>query len=106
MTTTRSTFTVTARHRAPDDWVRATRVPRQPAHAAGGAPLFDELAREWAARGATVPGQPDPAWRRLVSWEHFRHETETTVRNLHLRGAEPTPEPAPPSAGRPRWQRV
>ncbi|MGW7192858.1 hypothetical protein [Streptomyces sp. NPDC054838] len=91
MTTTRSTLTTTARHRAAD--------------AAGSAPLFDELAREWAARGATVPNRPDPTWLRLISWEHFQRETAATVRDLHLRGAEPAPDPLP-ADGRPRWRRV
>ncbi|MFF4852240.1 hypothetical protein [Streptomyces sp. NPDC001194] len=110
MTTTRSTLTTTARHRAAaDDGGRPLYVPtpRQPAHAAASAPLFEQLAREWAARGATVPGRPDPAWRRLISWEHFERETAATVRDLHLRGPEPVPAPVPASpANPPRWQRA
>ncbi|MEU7064512.1 hypothetical protein ACIA6C_23560 [Streptomyces sp. NPDC051578] len=105
MTTTHSTPTTSARHRAADDGVRSLFVPRQPSHAAGSAPLFDELAREWAARGATVPNRPDPTWLRLVSWEHFQRETAATVRDLHLRGPEPAPGPAA-ADGRPRWRRV
>lgn len=105
MTTTRYTPTPTARHRAAADGARPLHVPRQPTHAAAAAPLFEQLAREWAARGATVPGLPDPAWRRLVSWEHFERETAATVRDLHLRGPEPTPEPASP-VSRPRWLRA
>ncbi|WP_053688345.1 hypothetical protein [Streptomyces sp. WM6372] len=108
MTTTRSTLATTARHRAAaDDGDRPLYVPtpRQPAHAAVSAPLFEQLAREWAARGATVPGRPDPAWRRLISWEHFERETAATVRNLHLRGPEPVPVPASP-ANPPRWMRA
>ncbi|MEU9177094.1 hypothetical protein AB0C90_09620 [Streptomyces sp. NPDC048550] len=108
MTTTRSTLATTARHRAaPDDGGRPPYVPtaRQPAHAATAAPLFEQLAREWAARGATVPGRPDPAWRRLVSWEHFERETAATVRDLHLRGPEPAPEPVSPG-NPPRWKRA
>ncbi len=81
------------------------RIPRQPAHALRSAPLYDELAREWAARGATVPGLPDPVWQQLVSWEYFQREIAAVVRDLHLRGAEPVPEPGAPPAP-PRWQRV
>ncbi|MET9962273.1 hypothetical protein ABZ128_24985 [Streptomyces sp. NPDC006326] len=66
----------------------ASGIPRQPRHpAAGRTPLFDTLARDWAARGATVPGTPDPVWERLVSWEHLRWETECTLRSLHLQGS-------------------
>ncbi|MFD7838511.1 hypothetical protein [Streptomyces sp. NPDC059761] len=110
MTTTRSTLATPARHRAAaDDGDRPPYVaaPRQPTHAAVSAPLFEQLAREWAARGATVPGWPDPAWRRLISWEHFERETAATVRDLHLRGPEPVPVPVPASTGNPpRWKRV
>ncbi|MER7466887.1 hypothetical protein [Streptomyces sp. NPDC097981] len=105
MTTTRSTPTTKARHRAADDGARPLHIPRQPTYAAVAAPLFEQLAREWAARGATVPGRPDPAWRRLVSWEHFERETAATIRDLHLRGPEPTPEPASPG-NPPRWRRA
>ncbi|MEU7553715.1 hypothetical protein AB0B01_15440 [Streptomyces sp. NPDC044571] len=63
-------------------------VPWQPMHSAGSrTPLFDTLARDWAARGATVPGTPDPVWERLASWEHLRWETECTLRSLHLQGS-------------------
>ncbi|MEV6569883.1 hypothetical protein [Streptomyces sp. NPDC051577] len=95
-----STITGTARHRGADDGVLATRVPRQAIRAgAEGAPLFEELAREWTARGATVPGEPDPLWQRLVSWEHLQREIADTVRNLHLRGADPSPALPPPAGG-------
>ena len=53
-------------------------------------PLYTQLAEEWAARGATVPCRPDPLWQRLASAEHLRHETESTLRRLHLMG-EPRP---------------
>ncbi|MCX4545680.1 hypothetical protein [Streptomyces sp. NBC_01565] len=105
MATTHSTPTTTARHRGTGDGARAMRIPRQAAHALRSAPLFDELAREWAARGATVPGEPDPAWQRMVSWEHFQREIASVVRDLHLRGPEPLPEPAAPISP-PRWRRV
>lgn len=67
-----------------------------PAHARGQAseeamngstPLYSRLAEEWSAHGATVPCRPDPLWQRLVSFEHFRRETESTLRRLRL-GAE------------------
>lgn len=67
-----------------------------PAHARGQAsdeamngstPLYSRLAEEWSAEGAAVPCRPDPLWQRLVSFEHFRRETESTLRRLHL-GAE------------------
>ncbi|MYT23953.1 hypothetical protein GTW69_27335, partial [Streptomyces sp. SID7760] len=64
---------------------------------------------EWTARGATVPGRPDPVWRELISWEHFERETAATVRDLHLRGPEPVPVPVPAAASPanpPRWKRA
>ncbi|MCY0922254.1 MULTISPECIES: hypothetical protein [unclassified Streptomyces] len=95
-----STITGTARHRGADDGVLATRVPRQAIRTgADGAPLYEELAREWTARGATVPGEPDPLWQRLVSWDHLQREIAATVRDLHLRGADPAPAPLPPGGG-------
>ncbi len=54
------------------------------------APLYARLAAEWTARGAAVPGMPDPLWQRLISAEHFEQETESTLRRLHL-AADPTP---------------
>lgn len=54
------------------------------------APLYARLAAEWTARGATVPGMPDPLWQRLISAEHFERETESTLRRLHL-AADPAP---------------
>ncbi|MFD6185777.1 hypothetical protein [Streptomyces goshikiensis] len=105
MATTHSPPTTTARHRGTDDGARAMRIPRQPAHALRSAPLYDELALEWAARGATVPGEPDPTWQQMVSWEYFQREIAAVVRDLHLRGAEPVPDPGAPPAP-PRWQRV
>ncbi|AWZ08630.1 hypothetical protein DRB96_41880 [Streptomyces sp. ICC1] len=49
-------------------------------------PLYARLAEEWTARGATVPCRLDPLWQRLVSAEHFRRETERTLRQLYLAG--------------------
>ncbi|MFD9307624.1 hypothetical protein ACFWCB_33935 [Streptomyces sp. NPDC060048] len=97
-----------ARHRAPErsPAVTARGIPRQqPGRAvpAGGAVLFDQLAREWEARGATVPGRPDPLWERLITYAHFQRETDATLRSLRLDGAEPPPEPAAPA---PRWTRA
>lgn len=86
---------------------------RHPAHARGqtpaeapdqGTPVYTQLAAEWAARGATVPCRPDPLWQRLASPEHLRHETESTLRQLHLEGnthpADRTPQLAQPEAPR------
>ncbi len=50
-------------------------------------PLYGELVNLWAARGATLPGAPDPDWRRLVSYRHFQEETEETLRMLRLQGS-------------------
>ncbi|MGW7441560.1 hypothetical protein [Streptomyces sp. NPDC054849] len=54
------------------------------------APLYARLAAEWTARGAMVPGLPDPLWERLISPEHFARETESILRRLHF-AADPTP---------------
>lgn len=71
------------------------RPSRSPAHARDripgeatdqGTPLYTQLAEGWAARGAAVPGLPDPLWQRLASSEHLRRETESTLRQLHLAG--------------------
>ncbi|GAA3006743.1 hypothetical protein Sfulv_50030 [Streptomyces fulvorobeus] len=76
---------------------------RSPAHASGpgseesanrNTPLYSRLAEEWTARGATIPCHPDPLWQRLVSVEHFRRETESTLRRLHLSADLPW-EPQP-----------
>lgn len=53
-------------------------------------PLYARLAAEWTARGAAVPGMPDPLWQRLISAEHFERETESILQRLHL-AADPTP---------------
>ena len=89
------------------------RKPSDPTHTYGqtpaeasnqGTPLYAQLAEEWAARGATVPGRPDPLWQRLASAEHFKHETESTLRQLHLAGdprpGEGSPQQAQPDAPR------
>lgn len=69
------------------------RFPRQPKHPAGSrTPLFDTLARDWTARGATVPGAPDPVWEQLASWEHLRREIESTLRSLRLQGQGSEPD--------------
>lgn len=85
-------------------------IPRQQsgsAALAGGPAVFEQLAREWEARGATVPGRPDPLWERLITYAHFQRETDATLRSLRLDGAEPTPDPLPaPQPARPRWTRA
>ncbi|MBT2408525.1 MULTISPECIES: hypothetical protein [unclassified Streptomyces] len=96
----------TARHRAPDGPSSLPGIPRQQTGSgleAGRAPLFDQLAREWQARGATVPGLPDPVWDELISYKHFQRETQDTLRSLHLDSADPPPTR---SAARPRWRRA
>ncbi|WP_371619358.1 hypothetical protein [Streptomyces sp. NBC_00454] len=123
MGTTHAASPSLARHRAPDRAPSGTvrGIPRQqspggspPAgRAAGGAAVFDQLAREWEARGATVPGLPDPLWDRLITYEHFQRETDATLRSLRLDRAEPqpppltpAPAPAPAAPAGPRWTRA
>lgn len=88
------------------------RRPSRPMHARGrtpapgpdqGTPVYSQLAREWAARGATIPCRPDPLWQRLASPEHLRHDTDSTLRHLHLeqdthpddRAVQPAPQETP-----------
>ncbi|MFF3209117.1 hypothetical protein ACFYYB_00510 [Streptomyces sp. NPDC002886] len=98
-----------ARHRAPERTpaAMARGIPRQQsgsgAAPSGGAVVYEQLAREWEARGATVPGRPDPLWDRLITYAHFQRETDATLRSLRLDGAESPPAPA---AARPRWTRA
>lgn len=99
-----------ARHRAPERGpaVPAARgIPRQQQGSTtaggGGSVVFDQLAREWEARGATVPGLPDPLWDRLITYEHFQRETDATLRSLRLDRADPPPAPVVPA---PRWRRA
>lgn len=80
-----------------------TPVARPPAEAQDqGTPVYTQLAKEGAARGATIPGRPDPLWQRLASPEHLRNETESTLHQLHPEGnthpADRTPQPAQPEA--------
>lgn len=51
-------------------------------------PLYSELAAQWTARGATVPGVPDPEWQRLVSYEALLVEVESVLRDLRPHRAE------------------
>lgn len=101
-----------ARHRAPErsPAVPARAIPRQQSGRAvpvGGAALFEQLAREWEARGATVPGRPDPLWERLITYAHLQRETDATLRSLRLAGDEPAPVPAQaPAPAGPRWTRA
>ncbi|MFE4635330.1 hypothetical protein ACFRJ1_18420 [Streptomyces sp. NPDC056773] len=97
-----------ARHRAPEraPAALARGIPRQQSGSAapsGGAVVFEQLAREWEARGATVPGRPDPLWERLITYAHFQRETDATLRSLRLDAAAPPPAPA---AAAPRWTRA
>ncbi|CAD5977688.1 protein of unknown function [Streptomyces sp. KY70] len=55
----------------------------------GSTPLYSRLAEEWSSEGAAVPCRPDPLWQRLVSFEHFRRETEGTLRRLRLEAEAP-----------------
>ncbi|GGW48753.1 hypothetical protein GCM10010381_37780 [Streptomyces xantholiticus] len=32
----------------------------------GSSPIYDQLTREWAAAGRTMPGRPDGEWTRLI----------------------------------------
>ncbi len=51
--------------------------------------MYGELIRRWAARGKTLPGAPDPEWRRLTSYRHHQEETERTLRILRLQKSTP-----------------
>jgi len=51
--------------------------------------MYGELIRRWAARGKTLPGVPDPEWRRLISYRHHQEETERTLRILRLQKSTP-----------------
>ncbi|WP_327299166.1 MULTISPECIES: hypothetical protein [unclassified Streptomyces] len=53
-------------------------------------PLYSELAAQWMARGATVPGAPDPEWQRLVSYEALLVEVESVLRDLRPHRAPET----------------
>lgn len=93
--------------------VQTRRTPSNLAHARGqtsaetpdpNTPLYTQLAREWAARDATIPCHPDPLWQRLASPEYLRHDTENTLLQLHLAGrkhsADRTAQSAQPEAPR------
>ncbi|MEV0121185.1 hypothetical protein AB0I16_06430 [Streptomyces sp. NPDC050703] len=59
-------------------WQRLGGVPasRQPPENRAD-PIYDALRRRWNAQGRTVPGRPDPEWRRLVErdpWSRDRDE--------------------------------
>ncbi|MFI7503535.1 hypothetical protein ACIBVL_34695 [Streptomyces sp. NPDC049687] len=51
-------------------------------------PLYAALASEWEARGAVLPGAPDPDWR-FASWPVMDAEVCRTLRNLRLQRAVP-----------------
>lgn len=53
-------------------------------------PLYSELAAQWTARGATVPGAPDPEWQRLVSYDALIVEVESVLRDLRPHRAQET----------------
>ncbi|WP_328316015.1 hypothetical protein [Streptomyces sp. NBC_00388] len=53
-------------------------------------PLYSELATQWTARGATVPGAPDPEWQRLVSYESLLAEVESVLSDLRPHRAPQT----------------
>ncbi|WP_405783238.1 hypothetical protein [Streptomyces sp. NBC_00859] len=63
-------------------------------------PLYYELAAQWTARGATVPGAPDPEWQRLVSYQSLLFEVESVLRDLRPhRAPETLPRPQQPAPG-------
>ncbi|MFF3324591.1 hypothetical protein [Streptomyces sp. NPDC002889] len=57
-----------ARISAPARWQRVhTSTAPAPATAPpGSSPIYEQLAREWAAAGRTLPGRPDSEWTRLT----------------------------------------
>ncbi|MEV6395123.1 hypothetical protein AB0M39_10165 [Streptomyces sp. NPDC051907] len=34
----------------------------------GSSPIYEQLTREWAAAGRTLPGRPDMEWSRLARY--------------------------------------
>ncbi|MEU0086524.1 hypothetical protein [Streptomyces sp. NPDC006274] len=50
---------------APARWQRVQTSTDPAAAPPGGSPIYDQLAREWAAAGRTMPGRPDGEWTRL-----------------------------------------
>ncbi|MFF1519525.1 hypothetical protein [Streptomyces sp. NPDC058305] len=90
MTSSQGTPAGSGKRRAPAHVPEQTRRgPSHPTHARGqtptlgadqGTPVYSQLAREWAARGATIPCRPDPLWQRLASPEHLQHDTDSTTR--------------------------
>ncbi|WP_405998829.1 hypothetical protein [Streptomyces sp. NBC_00829] len=52
---------------APARWQRVQSVsgPNPTSTPAGSSPLYEQLLREWAAAGRTLPGRPDVEWARL-----------------------------------------
>lgn len=54
-----------ARITAPARWQRVQKRTDPAAAPPGNSPIYDQLAREWAAEGRTMPGRPDGEWTRL-----------------------------------------
>lgn len=63
-----------ARTTAPARWQRVQTLstpdpgPRPAGPPTGGNPIYDQLSKEWAAAGRTLPGRPDLEWNHL---SHF-----------------------------------
>ncbi|WP_405806414.1 hypothetical protein OG729_14555 [Streptomyces sp. NBC_00210] len=59
-----------ARTNAPAPWqrVQTLSAPNPTSPPAGASPIYEELEREWAAAGRTLPGRPDFEWTRLAHY--------------------------------------
>ncbi|UYQ64113.1 hypothetical protein [Streptomyces peucetius] len=83
----------------------------EPAPAApppGGSPIYDQLAREWAAEGRTMPGRPDGEWTRLTLFPSPSAEEQRVrptppprrgwLHDRHTAWPQPDPGGRPPTA--------
>ncbi|MEU0394698.1 hypothetical protein ABZ208_18330 [Streptomyces sp. NPDC006208] len=79
-----------ARTSTPARWqrVQTGTAPAPAAAPPGTSPIYEQLAREWAAAGRTLPGRPDAEWTRLTLYPPPPAD-----------GAETTPVPPQPRRG-------
>ncbi|HET6354958.1 hypothetical protein [Streptomyces sp.] len=67
--------------------VQTLSAPSPASPPAGTSPIYEQLAREWAAAGRTLPGRPDLEWTRLSRYPPPGSE------------ADILPDPPPPRRG-------